>query len=81
MEIQRKISTPTWQRVICGLFAVMGAIAIPFVAMAWLVEGRVVQGNVLFALFMAALGTLLFGFVSFTGRLPAFFGTSSPRAK
>ena len=79
MEIQQKISAPTWQRAICGLFAVAGVIVIPFVAVAWLLDGRVVQGNVLFALFMAVIGTLIFGFVSLMGRLPAFFGTSGPR--
>ena len=80
MEIQHKISASTWQRAICGLFAAAGAIVIPFVAVAWFLEGRVVHGNVLFALFMAAIGTFLFGFVSLMGRLPTFFGTSGARA-
>jgi len=68
-------SIPMWQRVVCGLFALCGAVAVGLPVSSWVIGQDAVAANVWLAALSAAVGVFLFGFAAVKGRLPTFLST------
>lgn len=64
-----KPKTPKWQRIICGVLAAAGMIALP--STAWLApKDEYLFADSFFMLIATSFGFFLFGFVAIKGRLP-----------